>query len=278
MSDADPDLPAYALGAAGRDALPPVPWAFGGVDADWAWGGSTGAGVKVAIVDSGIDRDHPRVGGNVTRLVCPQPVEDGDPVMVDDEAGDLSGHGTACAGIVRGLAPDCELWSVRVLGGDISGTGPDLLAGLRWAIESGAQVINMSLSTRKRKFLDAFYELADDAYFRRSMLVCSAHNLPVDSWPWKMSSVVSVAGHAGTDPFELYANTRQPPVEFYAPGVDLEIAWSGGTTIRASGNSFAAPHVAGLCALILAKHPDLAPYALKDVLVQASRNASGVAA
>jgi subtilisin len=95
--------------------------------------------------------------------------------------------------------------------------------------------------------------------------VASAHNMPVESYPWRFSSVISVGSHDQADPLAYYYNT-DPPVEFFARGVDVELAWLGGSSIRASGNSFATPHISGICALIRSKHPDLAPFQLKNVL------------
>ena len=216
---------------------------------DWAWGGSRGAGVSVAIIDSGIDAAHPAVG-EVASASAVIEDDDGALEVVSDAEGDLYGHGTACAGIVRALAPACELHSVKVLGGDLTGTGTVLVHGLRWAIEQGFDVINLSVSTTKSRFAADLRELTDLAYFRGSVIVASAHNLPVESFPWRFSAVISVGSHAGSDPLEFYANPH-PPVEFAAPGIDLELAWSGGATIRASGNSFATPHIAGIAALVL---------------------------
>src|SRR5690348_6795676 len=86
-----------------------------GVTPEWAWGESTGAGVKVAIVDSGIDSAHPAVGGSVAAYLQFHDAADG--LEVDwSPHNDVSGHGTACAGIIRSLAPDCELYSIRILG------------------------------------------------------------------------------------------------------------------------------------------------------------------
>ena len=76
------------------------------------------------------------------------------------------------------------------------------------------------------------------------MLVAAAHNMPVESFPWRFSSVISVGSHEEDDPWTWYANPS-PPVEFFARGVDVDVAWPGGGTIRATGNSFAAPHIAG---------------------------------
>jgi subtilisin family serine protease len=67
-------------------------------------------------------------------------------------------------------------------------------------------------------------------------------------------------------------------VEFFARGLDLDVAWLGGGTLRCTGNSFATPHIAGICALILGKHSDLTPFQLKSVLHQTASNAAGAAA
>jgi subtilisin len=239
----------------------------------WALGGSTGAGVRVCVLDSGVEPNHPRVG-KVDGAVAITIGEDGQTNIVPDEEGDLCGHGTACAGIIRSLAPDCEIHSARVLGQGFTGSGPILLAGLRWAVEQGFDVINMSLSTTKRQFAEVLHDLADNAYFNRTILVASAHNMPVESYPWRFSSVISVGSHAEADPLRFYYNPN-PPVEYFARGVDVDLAWTGGTTIRATGNSFATPHMSGICALVRSKHPELTPYQLKSVLHLIADNVKG---
>ena len=243
------------------------------VDREWAIEGSTGAGVRVCILDSGIERDHPLVGdiaGAVAITLGPE----GETIATPDEEGDLCGHGTACASVVRALAPEAEIYSVRVLGAGFKGSGKTLLAGLRWSIEQGYDIINMSLSTTKRELGDVLHELADSAYFQRTMLIAAAHNMPVESYPWRFSSVVSVGSHEESDPFVFYANP-DPPVEFFARGVDVDVAWIGGGSIRATGNSFATPALSGIAALVLGKHPKLTPFQVKTVLYLISSNVGG---
>jgi subtilisin len=269
----DEELPAWSLPADAVDRIAiPVEWPAR-VDREWAWGGSTGKGVRVCILDSGIEAGHPLVGevkGAWSVAIGP----DDEPIVTEDVEGDACGHGTACAGIVRSLAPEAELHSVRVLGSGYSGSGPVLLGGLRWAVEQGFDVVNMSLSTTKKQFASVLHELADTAYFRKTVLVASAHNMPVQSYPWRFSSVVSVGSHELDDPYALFSNP-EPPVEFFARGVDLDVAWLGGSRIRVTGNSFATPHVSGLCALVMAKHPELTPFQLKSVLYLVSDNVGG---
>jgi subtilisin len=266
-------LPAWSLAADAAPRISPrVEWPAV-VTREWAWGGSTGEGVRVCVLDSGIDADHPLVRG-IAGAVAVRKADDDAFVVEDDPGGDKAGHGTACAGIIRSLAPECSLFSVRVLGAGYTGSGGILLHGLRWAVEQGFDVINMSLSTTKSQFAGALHELADAAYFKRTLLVASAHNMPVESYPWKFSSVISVGSHENPDPLAYYANPS-PPVEFFARGVNVEIAWSGGTTIRATGNSFATPHLSAICALILAKHRELTPFQLKSVLYLTASNVGG---
>jgi subtilisin len=97
-------------------------------------------------------------------------------------------------------------------------------AGRRWAIANRMQVINLSFSTDKRDYFALFHELVDEAYFANVVLVCAVNNVP------------GPTGRVG------------------APGIDIEAPWLGGSTIKATGNSFAAPHIAGLVNRILGNH------------------------
>jgi subtilisin family serine protease len=266
-------LPAWSLPAAASAEIGiGVEWPER-VTREWALGGSTGAGIRVCILDSGVQPDH-RLVGEVEGAVALRKTDEGEIVVEEDTEGDLAGHGTACAGIVRSLAPDCRLFSVRVLGAGFKGSGAVLLEGLRWAIGQGFDVINMSLSTTKKQFSGLLHELADSAYFRRTVLVASAHNMPVESYPWRFSSVISVGSHEERDPLTFFYNPS-PPVEFFARGVNVEVAWIGNATVRSSGNSFATPHMSGICSLILAKHPELTPFQLKSVLYLIASNVGG---
>jgi subtilisin len=267
------ELPAWSLPADAIEEIGiPVDWPAR-VTREWALAGSTGEGIRVCVVDSGIEDGHPLVG-SVERAVSVSERGDGELVVEDDAEGDLCGHGTACASIIRSLAPDCRLSSVRVLGAGFTGSGPALLEGLQWAVGEGYDVINLSLSTTKRAFATVLHELADSAYFRRTVLVASAHNMPVESYPWRFASVLSVGSHEGADALDYFYNPT-PPVEFFARGIDVEVGWLGGGRIRSTGNSLATPHMAGICALVLGKHPELTPFQLKSLLYLTASNVGG---
>ncbi len=257
------DLPASSL-----DLRSPWP---GPAPRDGVASLGTGAGVRVCVVDSGVDPDHPDVGALDGAYTVAAATEQEGLRIEADEVGDTCGHGTACAGIIRSIAPDVTLTSVRVLGANLAGTGEALLAGLRWAVEQRFDIINMSLSTPKRDFALRLHDLADRAYFGGSLLVASAHNLRIESYPWRFSSVLSVGSHSLPEPLHLVYNPA-PPVEFFARGVDVPVAWSNGETRRCTGNSFATPHVAGMCARILSSYPGLEPFQVKNLLYLTAAN------
>jgi subtilisin len=125
--------------------------------------------------------------------------------------------------------------------------------------------VNLSLSSRSEELFPLFHELTDEAYFGNVLLVSAANNVPGPSYPSLFSSVVSVAAHDVADPWTWYYNPR-PPVEFGAYGLDVDVAWRDGGRIVATGNSFATPHIAGLAALIRAKHPSATPFEVKAML------------
>ena len=179
-------------------------------------------------------------------------------------SGDVCGHGTGCAASSGSRSGLRDPQRARARSRRNAGSGELILAGLRYAVEQGFDVINMSLSTTKRRFAETLHELADDAYFRRTVLVAAAHNMPVESFPWRFSSVISVGSHEEDDRLGRGTRIPSPPVEFFARGVDVDVAWPGGGTMRCTGNSFASPHIAGFCALALAKHPELTAAAVEE--------------
>jgi subtilisin len=240
---------------------------------EWAFGGATGAGVRVAVVDSGIDASHPRVGA-VARAgaVASAPEAPDGYRVVEVPHEDVVGHGTACAAIIRSLAPDVELHSIRVLGSNLKGRGLLFAGGLEWAVQQGLAVANLSLSSKSEAMFATLHDVADQAYFGGTVLVSAANNQPGPTYPSQYASVVSVAAMPGSDPWALAYNPN-PPVEFGATGIDVDVAWMSGESIVASGNSFAAPHVAGMVAALLSKHPGLTPFQVKAVLQAVSVNA-----
>jgi subtilisin len=249
---------------------------FGRLDRGTVFGTGDGAGVTVAIIDSGVEADHPAIGGRLAASYAVEPGRDGPRVVEDPTARDLVGHGTACAGIIHSIAPAASLVSIRVLGADNRAGGVAFAAALEWAIEQRFDVVNLSLSSRSEAMAERFHELADEAYFANTLLVSAANNVVGVSYPSLFAAVVSVAAHDAGDP-DVWFYNPSPPVEFGAHGLDVDVAWRGGTRIRATGNSFAAPHLAGRAALLRGRHPDASPFEVKAMLAAtADEPAAGV--
>ena len=239
---------------------------LGRLDRQAVFSGGDGTGVRVAIVDFGVDGAHPAVGGRLIGTWRVESDQDGEASVVEDpDGGDLVGHGTACAGIVHGLAPAAEIVSIRVLGADNRGKGRRSRRRSTGRSRRVIEVVNLSLSSRSEAMFGTFHDLADRAYFANTLLVCAANNVPGPSYPSLFAAVVSVAAHDVPDP-EVWFYNPTPPVEFGAYGVDVDVAWRDGGRIRATGNSFAAPHIAGLAARLRSAHPAATPFEIKAML------------
>jgi subtilisin family serine protease len=194
-------LPAHA------DAVRAAQWQLSALDAPAAWSRSTGAGVVVAVLDSGVDADHPDLAGHV---LSGADFVDG----TTDGRTDPVGHGTAVAGLiagraddsagVEGIAPDAEILPVRVLDAQNKYADAATVAeGLRWAVDHGAGVVNVSLGGAIRS--DTLAAAIGYAYAHDVVVVACTGNKaadePTDVWyPAREPGVVAVAGLAPIDP------------------------------------------------------------------------------
>lgn len=255
---------AYALGEVVTVAAEPaattqsVPWGITKIGADQVWSTTTGAGVKVAILDTGIDLDHPDLqvyGG--TNFVTPG-------ASYDDD----NGHGTHCAGIVAalnntlgvvGVAPGANLYAVKVLDSGGSGSYTGIAQGIEWAVANGMKVISMSLGGSQTS--DTLQLACDTAYANGVVVVAAAGNEGKKntsrdnvSYPAKYESVIAVAATDIDDVRASFSSTG-PAVEVAAPGVSIYSTYFDGSYTTMSGTSMACPHVAGLAALVIAAHP-----------------------
>ena len=132
-------------------------------------------------------------------------------------------------------------------------------------------VVNLSLSTTNEDWLIPFFDLADRALQRRVMLVSALANEAKISIPSEFASVFSVAAAPGADREVFYANPA-PPAEWGAPGIDVDVAWLDGATVTATGNSFAAPVIAGHLARIVGAHPGITCWQARTVLAELAAN------
>ncbi|MCB0993712.1 MAG: S8 family serine peptidase [Acidimicrobiales bacterium] len=270
MNDEHPDRPAWSRESAAV-RLPSEAASL--ADDAWLTSGADGTGVRVAIIDSGIDADHPDLHGRIDTAAGVAFTVDSDGAVQRDDGphDDAFGHGTACAGIVHLLAPGARITSIKVLGAGLRGRVAAFHAGFRHAVEAGYDVINLSLGTRKADWALAFHELCDDAYFANSVVVTAANNLAQHSHPSLYASVVSVASNLATDPRRYHANP-QPPTEFCARGIGVPVLWSGHGHGVVTGNSYAAAHIAGLAALVRSHRRHLRPFHVKAALWAGAAN------
>lgn len=232
---------------------------------DDGWKSRTGKGVGVAIIDSGIDPEHPDLQGKVLESVEARS-ENKRVLFVPSETGDSAGHGTACAGIISRIAPDAQFYSIRVLGAGGLGDGHSFLAGLEYAIKKRYRLINLSLGTTKPQFFAPLHDLLDRAYQAGCIVVAAANNLPQPSFPSVFSSsLISVSKSTESDPFHFGFRFGEV-IELTAPGVNVRTAWLGGGYKSLTGNSFACPHIVGIIALLLETYPNLTPFQVKSAL------------
>jgi len=271
-----PDTPGG--GKPPKEPEPPqvLPWGVDRIDAEFAWSAATGKGVKVAVLDTGIDVDHPdlAVAGGV-RIIT------GKPSKYDDDD-TLYGHGTHCAGIIGaldneigvvGVAPDALLYAVKVLNSQGSGRWSDVIAGLDWCVNNSTygrmDVASMSLGGGD---VQAVEDACIAAHNAGIVLVAAAGNS--DPWdpeppvlfPATYDCVIAVAGTNDVDG-QPENWSRGPEVDLAAPGVDILSTLPGGTYGYLSGTSMACPHVAGVAALVLEHHPDFRPDDVLGVLI-----------
>jgi subtilisin len=259
----DVDAQVRALGSPGGHhggrPQPPeeLPWGVDRIDAEWAWDTSRGTGVKVAVIDTGIDPAHPDLVDNIAggvNFVRKVWWRDPDPSKWADD----NGHGTHVAGIIAavdneigviGVAPEASLYTVKVLNKNGSGYISDIILGIEWAVDNGMQVANMSLGTDTD--VQSLHDACDAAADADLLLVAAAGNDggAVD-YPAAYSSVIAVAATDINDQRASWSSYG-PEVLVAAPGVSVRSTWKGGGYKTISGTSMAAPHVTGTLALNL---------------------------
>ncbi len=212
----------------------------------------TGRGVKVAVVDSGIVPDHPKVGpvaGGVGLAMGP----DGT-IRYSDDHVDGAGHGTACAGIIRRKAPEAELYSVRIFDESLQADSRLLIAAIEWALAQGMDLINLSLGTTEVTYRDALERMCRQAADQGVLLIAAEHEEGRESYPAHLPPVIGV-GAGKVRGLYAYHYRRGETIECIARGDSQRLCWLEPPEIMTAGTSFAAPHLTGLVALIREAHP-----------------------
>ncbi|MFB9909048.1 type VII secretion-associated serine protease mycosin [Allokutzneria oryzae] len=271
--------PVEQPGGLGERCIPPAtvvearrPWAQHRLMPERVWPLTKGAGVTVAVVDTGVDGDVPQLAG---RVLPGRDVTSGRGGADDD----CVGHGTFVAGIIAaaqvngigfaGVAPEATILPIRQSGDGKDGSASGLAAGIRAAVDAGARVINVSAA--------AFYtvpELAaavDYATAKDVLIVAAAANAAQEgnpkAYPAAYPAVVAVAA-TGVDGARGQFSETGDYISLAAPGVDvLSVGPRGPGHLAGTGTSYAAPFVAGTAALVRAYHPTLTAAQVKDRLI-----------
>jgi thermitase len=228
-------------------------WGLRKIEAPAAWDKTLGNGVRVAVVDTGIDGGHPDLE---SKIAMQKDLVDNDGVAEDD----ADGHGTHVAGTVgaatnngRGVAavcPGCKLMVAKSGGGGENGfTDADIAQGIYWSVNNRARVINLSVGGEE--FSWALKHAVDYAWERRVVVVAAAGNEDTDtpSYPAAYGHAISVVATNTSDrksPFSNYGST----VDVAAPGVNILSTVPGAGYETKSGTSMASPHVAALAGLL----------------------------
>ena len=277
-------------------------WGLDAIGAPEAWAqGYSGQGVTVAIVDTGVDLDHPDLMHSIyvnPGELAGNGIDDDGNGYVDDVHGydfadrdaianDTHGHGTHVAGTVAaanngvgatGVAPNATIIPVRVLGNG-TGNSTDVAAGIRYAANLGADIINLSLGGGYSTAIGAAIDYARSV---GSFVVAAAGNrgASVPDYPARFSAtdanVISVGAYSSSGTKAGFSNRvgNSRAIQIDAPGVGIYSTYLGGRYGTMSGTSMAAPHVSGLAALILSAKQNLTPAALRQLLVQRSEGSA----
>ena len=214
--------------------------------------------VRVAIIDSGIDPTHEKIG--TVHEVCLD--------SVPRQTTRLAGHGTACAGIIRQIAPTAILYDVRIFDESLTTDGSALLAAIRWTIEQPLDVVNLSLGTTDVTFRDGLAEVCRQARDAGVILVAAEHNDGRESYPAVLSDVIGVTGGKVRGRYGYYYRPGHA-IECVARGDAQRVCWIDPPYVMVSGTSFATPHITGVVALIRQAYPN-APLEQVRELLQAN--------
>lgn len=232
-----------------------------------------GAGVTVAVLDSGIQTSHPQLNGVVLKddiAVVPQ----GHKLAVIPGNGlDVYGHGTAVAGIILSLAPKCQLGSFRVLGGIYNTSKTEIIQrGAQEALDRGYRVFNCSFGCAVQQHVLRYKSWVDEAYLNGIHVVaaCNNQDFRIPEWPAYFPSVVAV-NMMQIDDDSIFFYQRGTLVEFAAKGINVKVAWVGSRERLMTGSSFAAPRLAALLARLLSVYPDITPIQAKAILHKIAR-------
>lgn len=232
----------------------------------------TGRGVKVGILDSGVDFTHPAIA-DVAHKSFEVREFPGGPVCQEAPGMDVLGHGTMCAGVIHSIAPEATLYNIKTLDEAGSNSPAKVICAIQWAVANGMDVLNLSLASvnmSRNTIVDMLYWV-EQAYYKGMILVAATDNRQKRGFPGDYSAVIGVDFQHFPD-FKCFNYYLGKAVELEAKGVYVEAPFPGNQTIKTTCTSIACPHVTGLVARILSSMPGLTPFQMKTLLLAARSN------
>lgn len=227
-----------------------------------------GAGIRIAILDSGIEANHP----GLTQLKLRDDIvfanENNQLIPQEGNRTDVFGHGTAIAGIIHQQAPQAELGSFRVLGYELESKTHLIALAAQLAIEKGYHIINCSFSCRIENCILQYKRWVDRAYLNNIHVVsaCGDSGSPAYEWPSYLSSVLGVdACDFPARELNLFTQSHSQ-IQFASSASDLRVLWNEGGQKQVTGSSFATAHITSLLAKLLSIYPELGPDEAKILL------------
>ncbi|MEW9669168.1 S8 family peptidase [Ammoniphilus sp. 3BR4] len=243
-----------------------MPWGISRVEAPPVWSATEGEGVKVGIIDTGINGRHPDLRDNVKGGI--NTVDSSSPFV------DRNGHGTHVAGTVAavnnqigvvGVSPKAQLYALKAFDDEGSATLTDIAQAIDWAIDNNIRILNMSFGSRQTS--QVLHHAIKAAFKKGVIMIASAGNSSESlDYPARHPEVLAIGAvdkRGKVPPFSNFGST----LNYVAPGVDILSTWPQSPYYNTlSGTSMATPHVSGIVALLLSKAPQLTPSQVKRIL------------
>ncbi|MFC3788160.1 S8 family serine peptidase [Paenibacillus sp. GCM10012307] len=244
-----------------------IPWGVQQVKAPSAWSRTTGHRIKIGVIDTGVDFNHPDLRNSLNRGI--------NLLNRSELPHDDNGHGTHIAGTIAaanqpkgmiGVAPRATICPVKAFDQNGSAYVSDIILGIDWCVRNRIHIINMSfgMKSRSKSLLNA----VTNAYNAGVIIVASSGNdgrRKAIDYPARYPQTISVGATNKLRRIALFSN-RGSHIDIYAPGDKIISAWLRGKYNEMSGTSMATSHVSGAIALLLAKNPGLTPYEIKAIL------------
>jgi hypothetical protein len=254
----------------------PLVWGDNIESKDVILGNYAGDGIKVGILDTGIDYNHPDLNDNYA----------GGYDFYDDDSDpmDTYGHGTQCAGIIGaedsgsymlGVAPQCELYGLRIVESNQTFSANIIIDAIEWCIEYQIDIISMSFGGKY--YSAALEEICSKVYYKGIILISITGNFNEGEiwYPAKFPTVIAVGGIDENEERSIWVDEYGDPAggsnwgdenEIVAPGTNVKTLDLDQSTIIKNGTSFAAPHVSGVIALMLSANPNLIPDRIREII------------